>query len=155
MKARIVIALLLLFAFVVPGALAEEDVKERGRYIYDDTDQLALESELALNSYLLGMDKKTGYEVVLAFPAESMTTESMTEWYNQKGVGKMTADNGLAIFMLFQLIQHARSEQIPWMRLSAGGNKKVAGIYRKMPEKQEPWGIAVHQNYWIKVKPNL
>ena len=99
MKARIVIALLLLFAFVVPGALAEEDVKERGRYIYDDTDQLALESELALNSYLLGMDKKTGYEVVLAFPAESMTTESMTEWYNEKGIGKMTADNGLAIFI--------------------------------------------------------
>ena len=133
MKASIIMALLILFlSFAVPGVLAEEDIKERGRYIYDDADQLTLESELALSSYLLGMDKKTDYEIVLVFPMETMTTESMTEWYNQKGVGKMTADNGLAVFIFpdntaYGLIGNGH-DRIAVPAVSTYGERTLSGL---------------------------
>lgn len=96
MKSKIIlIALILLsFAFVTSAVTAREDFQERGRYIYDEANQISLESELGLSAYLWKLDVKSGYETVVVFPKEKLTVEQMGDWFNQHGIGKEKEETG-------------------------------------------------------------
>lgn len=92
-----VFAATLILAF--PASADDSASQDRGKYIYDEADKLPLESELALASYLWRIDQKTNYEMVIVFPKVMMDENSIIDWFNNHGVGKMKKDTGAAIFV--------------------------------------------------------
>lgn len=99
-KVSLIILLIVFSALLSPLVLAAtEQFRERGRYIYDETGRLSVESYLGLSTYLWGKDAASGYETVIVFPKEKLDEEQMGKWYNDHGVGKAGLDNGLAIFI--------------------------------------------------------
>ncbi len=77
----------------------DEAPKIRGIYIYDERDFLPQDSEVALAWVLWNLDLKTGYEMVLVFPAKQLSELETIDWFNKNGVGKKGKDNGAALFV--------------------------------------------------------
>lgn len=95
---------------------------ERGKYIYDEADRLGTEPELMISSYLLGIDRRTGYELVLVFPKDKLEEKEIINWFNQHGVGKKGKDNGAALFVF---------PDNSWFMSIGAGNDKVSVPYSK------------------------
>jgi len=97
--------ILLVLVFAVDAAVAEEEeaaqlaFDPRGTYIYDEAGSIDLEPELELNYLLWQKDVKSGYEVVIVYPANVLTLEEMGVWFDNHGVGKAGRDNGVVIFI--------------------------------------------------------
>lgn len=94
----------------------------RGRYIYDYVDKLSTETELSISSYLLGIDQRTGYELIIVFPTYKMEDTDIIDWFNEAGVGKEKKDTGAALFIF---------PDNTWFMSIGSGNDKVSVPYSK------------------------
>jgi hypothetical protein len=117
-----IIIILVAGAFIANQAKADQGDSVRGHYIYDEADRLKTESELTLSNYLLGIDQRTGYELVLVFPTSKMDDQQIIDWFNQHGVGKKGKDTGAALFVF---------PDNSWFMAIGSNNDKVTVPYSK------------------------
>lgn len=125
MKLSTVIIGCLIYFFIsvsiFPFAQARE-IGVRGRYIYDYADRISTETELSLSSYLIGIDQRTGYELVIVFPSYKMNDTDIIDWFNEHGVGKEKVDTGASLFIF---------PDNAWFMSIGSGNDKVSVPYSK------------------------
>jgi uncharacterized membrane protein YgcG len=121
--ATVVIILIMISALLVSClSSGPTSYPERGKYIYDDGSRMETEAELMISSYLLNIDRRTGYEVVLVFPSTRLSEADMINWFNANGVGKKEKDNGAALFVM---------PDNSWFMAIGAGNDKVSVPYSK------------------------
>jgi hypothetical protein len=114
--------LVLLFSIIIIPTVVAEDLQPRGNYIYDSLDKLSFETELAINSYLLGIDIRTHYEFVVSIQSSKLEEDEILKWFNDHGIGKKGEDTGACIFIF---------PDNTWFMCIGSGNDKVSVAYSK------------------------